>query len=128
MRSPRTKFARLLQLLGEFVAQGQVLVFVDSKEQCDELFTSLLGAGYEPLTLHGGKDQQDRDETLDEFRKGECDLLVATSVAGRGLDVPGIRLVVNYDCPTHLEDYVHRVGRTGRAGRRGDAVTFIQPD
>jgi ATP-dependent RNA helicase DDX46/PRP5 len=75
--------------------------------------------------LHGGKDQLDRDHTLHEFKTLVKTVLVATSVAGRGLDVPEIVLVINYNCPNHLEDYVHRVGRTGRAGRKGTAYTFI---
>ena len=71
------------------------------------------------------QDQLDRDHTLHEFKRGIKTVMVATSVAGRGLDVPEIVVVVNYHCPNHLEDYVHRVGRTGRAGRKGTAYTFV---
>lgn len=89
--------------------------------------TQLLNAGYPCLSLHGGKDQVDRDHTLHEFKTGIKTVLVATSVAGRGLDVPDIVCVINFNAPNHIEDYVHRVGRTGRAGRKGTAYTFLSP-
>ena len=73
-------------------------------------------------------DQHDRDSVISDFKQGNIRVMVATSVAARGLDVKALRLVVNYDCPNHYEDYVHRVGRTGRAGLKGTAYTFIQPD
>merc|ERR1712091_784332 len=69
----------------------------------------------------------DRDSAIDDFKKGHRTLMIATGVAGRGLDVPEIVCVINYSCPNHLEDYVHRVGRTGRAGRKGTAYTFLDP-
>merc|ERR1712166_1608033 len=84
--------------------------------------------GYVALTLHGGKDQNDRDHTLADFENKDNTLMVATSVAARGLDVKDCTLVINYNCPNHYEDYVHRVGRTGRAGQKGTAITFIGPD
>lgn len=121
------KFLRLLQLLGIYYEQGSILIFVDKQEKCDQLFQELLRAGYPCLSLHGGKDQVDRDHTLHEFKTGVKTVMVATSVAGRGLDVPEIVCVINYHCPNHLEDYVHRVGRTGRAGRKGVAYTFVSP-
>jgi ATP-dependent RNA helicase DDX46/PRP5 len=119
------KFLRLLQLLGVWYDKGSVLIFVDKQEKCDQLFQELLKLGYPCLSLHGGKDQVDRDHTLHEFKTGIKTVMVATSVAGRGLDVPEIVCVINYNCPNHLEDYVHRVGRTGRAGRKGTAYTFV---
>lgn len=119
------KFLRLLQLLGVWYEKGSVLIFVDKQEKCDQLFQDLLKLGYPCLSLHGGKDQVDRDHTLHEFKTGVKTVMVATSVAGRGLDVPDIICVVNYHCPNHIEDYVHRVGRTGRAGRKGTAYTFV---
>jgi ATP-dependent RNA helicase DDX46/PRP5 len=121
------KFMRLLQLLGVWYEKGSVLIFVDTQEKCDQLFHDLLKSGYPCLSLHGGKDQLDRDHTLHEFKRGIKTVMVATSVAGRGLDVPDIVVVVNYNCPNHIEDYVHRAGRTGRAGRKGTAYTFISP-
>jgi ATP-dependent RNA helicase DDX46/PRP5 len=121
------KFMRLLQLLGLLNERGSVLIFVDKQEKCDQLFQDLLKSGYPCLSLHGGKDQLDRDHTLHEFKSGVKTVMVATSVAGRGLDVPDIICVINYNCPNHVEDYVHRVGRTGRAGRKGVAYTFLLP-
>lgn len=85
-------------------------------------------SGYYGLSLHGGKDQADRDQTIADFKNGLRTILVATSVAGRGLDVKDLRLVINYDCPNHLEAYVHQVGRTGRAGNKGTSYTFITPE
>ena len=92
------------------------------------VFTDLLKSGYACLSLHGGKDQNDRESTIADFKGDICNLLIATSVAARGLDVKELNLVVNYDAPNHLEDYVHRVGRTGRAGQKGRAVTFLGPE
>nr|CCA14242.1 Os08g0159900 putative [Albugo laibachii Nc14] len=128
VREESDKFMRLLQLLGYWYGKGNVLVFVNTQQTCDQIFQDLMKAGYPALSLHGGKDQIDRDYTIDDFKRQVRTLMVATSVAGRGLDVKDLVLVVNYHCPNHLEDYVHRVGRTGRAGRKGTAYTFISPD
>ena len=83
--------------------------------------------GYPCLSLHGGKEQTDRESTISDFKGNVCNILVATSIAARGLDVKDLVLVVNYDVPDHYEDYVHRVGRTGRAGQQGTAITFLDP-
>ena len=88
----------------------------------------VMKAGYPAQALHGGMDQYDRDSVLSDFKKGLSGLLIATSVAARGLDVKNLILVVNFDCPNHYEDYVHRCGRTGRAGQKGNAFTFITED
>lgn len=128
IRRDEERFLRLLELLGEWYEQGKILIFVSSQDRCDSLFRDLLRAGYPCLSLHGGKDQSDRESTISDFKSAVCNVLVATSVAARGLDVKELVLVVNYDCPNHHEDYVHRVGRTGRAGAKGTAVTFISPD
>jgi ATP-dependent RNA helicase DDX46/PRP5 len=82
-------------------------------------------AKYSTLVLHGGQDQQDREYTIQDFKKGVRNIMVATSVCARGLDIKHIKVVVNYVCPNHAEDYVHRIGRTGRAGNKGTAFTFI---
>lgn len=84
--------------------------------------------GYPSLVLHGGQDQTDRDFTIQDFKEGKSNILIATSVAARGLDVKSVVLVINYATPDHLEDYVHRIGRTGRAGNIGVAYTFITPE
>lgn len=121
------KFLRLLQVLGEWyeVETEQILIFVDRQDAADHLLKDLLKRGYPCLSLHGGKDQADRDSTISDFKLGNIPILIATSVAARGLDVKDLGLVINYECPNHMEDYVHRVGRTGRAGNKGTAITFI---
>ncbi|XP_059178010.1 probable ATP-dependent RNA helicase DDX46 [Physella acuta] len=119
------KFFKLLELLGLYSERGSVLVFVDKQEHADDLMKDLLKHSYTCLSLHGGIDQYDRDSIIHDFKSGTIRLLVATSVAARGLDVKQLILVVNYDCPNHYEDYVHRCGRTGRAGNKGFAYTFI---
>ena len=122
------RFLRLLELLGQWYETGKIIVFVSSQERCDSVFRDLLRAGYPCLSLHGGKDQSDRECTIADFKTDVCNVLVATSVAARGLDVKELRLVVNYDVPNHYEEYVHRCGRTGRAGNKGTAVTFLAAD
>ncbi|MEE6479340.1 hypothetical protein FKM82_012222, partial [Ascaphus truei] len=119
------KFLKLLELLGHYQEKGAVIVFVDKQEHADGLLKDLMKASYPCLSLHGGIDQYDRDSIINDFKNGVCKLLVATSVAARGLDVKHLNLVINYACPNHYEDYVHRAGRTGRAGNKGYAFTFI---
>ncbi|XP_043925167.1 probable ATP-dependent RNA helicase DDX46 [Protopterus annectens] len=119
------KFLKLLELLGHYQEKGTVIIFVDKQEHADSLLKNLMRASYPCLSLHGGIDQYDRDSVINDFKTGVCRLLVATSVAARGLDVKDLILVINYSCPNHYEDYVHRAGRTGRAGNKGYAYTFI---
>ncbi|KAI4170482.1 MAG: hypothetical protein LQ343_004985 [Gyalolechia ehrenbergii] len=130
VRSEESKFIRLLELLGNLYEEeknedDRVLIFVDRQESADGLLKDLMIKGYSCMSIHGGKDQIDRDSTIDDFKAGVVPILIATSVAARGLDVKQLKLVVNYDAPNHLEDYVHRAGRTGRAGNTGTAVTFV---
>jgi ATP-dependent RNA helicase DDX46/PRP5 len=127
LREENTKFLRTLELLGEWFDKGQILLFVERQDACDALMASLIKHGYPCMTLHGGMDQADRDSTLADFKNKVTTILVATSLAARGLDVKDLNLVVNYDTPSHYEDYVHRVGRTGRAGNKGTAYTFVSP-
>lgn len=133
VREDDTKFVRLLEILGElynnFGEEGaSALIFVDRHEAADNLLRDLMRRGYPCQSLHGGKDQADRDSTIADFKSGVTNILIATSVAARGLDVKNLKVVINYECPNHMEDYVHRVGRTGRAGNKGTAYTFITPD
>ncbi|XP_050208052.1 DEAD-box ATP-dependent RNA helicase 42 [Mercurialis annua] len=128
VRPESERFLRLLELLGEWSEKGKILIFVQSQEKCDVLFKDLVKHGYGCLSLHGAKDQSDRESTISDFKKNVCNLMTATSIAARGLDVKELELVINYDVPNHYEDYVHRVGRTGRAGRKGCAITFISED
>lgn len=133
VREDDTKFVRLLEILGKlFNDEGEenasALIFVDRHEAADNLLRDLMRRGYPCQSLHGGKDQADRDSTIADFKSGVTNILIATSVAARGLDVKNLKVVVNYECPNHMEDYVHRVGRTGRAGNKGTAYTFITHD
>ena len=107
---------------------GQTLVFTRTKYGADKLVTFLRREGIAANALHGDKAQSQRQRTLDQFRSGEAEILVATDIAARGIDVHGIRMVVNFDVPTDPEVYVHRVGRTARAGAQGLALTLISPD
>ncbi|KAJ3517972.1 hypothetical protein NLJ89_g166 [Agrocybe chaxingu] len=131
VRPEETKFNRLLEILGEMYNEDpecRTLVFVDRQEAADNLLRELMRKGYLCMSLHGGKDQVDRDSTIADFKSGVVPIVIATSVAARGLDVKQLKLVINYDAPNHMEDYVHRAGRTGRAGNKGTCVTFITPE
>ena len=107
---------------------GQTLIFTRTKYGADKLVTFLKREGIAANALHGDKAQSHRTRTLNQFRDGTAEILVATDIAARGIDVDGIRMVVNFDVPTDPEVYVHRVGRTARAGARGLALTLISPD
>jgi ATP-dependent RNA helicase DDX46/PRP5 len=131
VREESTKFNRLLEYLGRLTNEDEdarILIFVDRQEAADNLLRDLSLKGHICMSLHGGKDQVDRDSTISDFKSGVVRIVIATSVAARGLDVKQLKLVVNYDAPNHMEDYVHRAGRTGRAGNKGTCVTFITPD
>ena len=107
---------------------GQTLIFTRTKYGADKLVTFLRRSGIAANAIHGDKAQSHRTRTLDAFRSGSAEVLVATDIAARGIDVDGIRMVVNYDVPNDPETYVHRVGRTARAGARGLALTLLSPD
>ena len=116
---------RMLDALLRETDVEQTLIFTAMKRTAAELAVSLQGKGFSAGALHGDMQQRQRTWTLNQLREGAMRVLVATDVAARGIDVPGINLVVNYDAPRQAEDYVHRIGRTGRAGRAGIAVTFL---
>jgi ATP-dependent RNA helicase RhlE len=122
----------LIQLLGGRDAARQamdsVLVFTRTKRGADRVVRDLHRAGIDAAALHADKSQEQRMQALERFRSGETPVLVATDIAQRGLDISGITHVVNYDVPQAPEDYVHRIGRTGRAATTGDAYTFMAPD
>ncbi|KAJ1309065.1 hypothetical protein OPQ81_004744 [Rhizoctonia solani] len=131
VRTEESKFNRLLEILGQTYnedSEARTLIFVDRQEAADNLLRELMRKGYVCMSLHGGKDQVDRDATIADFKAGVVPIVIATSVAARGLDVKQLKLVINYDAPNHMEDYVHRAGRTGRAGNKGTCVTFITPE
>ncbi|KAJ3263921.1 hypothetical protein HDU77_009694 [Chytriomyces hyalinus] len=105
--------------------QQLTLIFVRSKKNADELALYITNNGLAANSLHGGRLQQEREQALSEFRKGTTRILVATDIASRGLDVPNVNLVINFDLPSEIDDYVHRIGRTGRAGHQGKAVSYF---
>jgi len=127
--SDRDKYHNLLNYLKQnWSPKDRVLVFVETKKGCDMLTRSLRADGFQARAMHGDKSQEERDWALREFKGMQSTLLVATDVAARGLDVDDIRIVVNFDFPKEMESYIHRVGRTGRAGKKGFAVSFFVPD
>jgi len=104
------------------------IIFCNTKRMVDDLVDHLEAQGYSADRLHGDMSQQMRDRVMNKFRKSGLEFLVATDIAARGIDVDGISHVVNYDFPMHSEDYVHRIGRTGRAHAVGDAISFVTPE
>jgi ATP-dependent RNA helicase RhlE len=104
------------------------LVFARTKHGAEKLMKGLVADGYNAASLHGNKSQGQRDRAIRAFRDGSITTLVATDVAARGIDIPGVAYVVNYDLPEVPDNYVHRIGRTARAGREGEAIAFCAPD
>lgn len=120
------KVAALIRIL-DMVSPKSTLVFCRTRVEVDELTSMLNSRGYRGEGLHGGLNQAQRDRVMDAFRAGKTELLVATDVAARGLDISHVSHVMNFDVPSSPEAYVHRIGRTGRAGRAGEAITFVEP-
>ena len=120
----RDKVRGLRELI-ERELKGRTLVFSRTKRGVDHLERQLGNDGVRVGALHGDMDQRRRDRVVQDFREGKLDILIATNVAARGLDIPEITHVVNFDVPQNAEEYVHRIGRTGRAGREGKAITFV---
>jgi ATP-dependent RNA helicase RhlE len=106
----------------------QVLIFGKTKHGCNRLAEQLEAAGLPALAIHGNKSQAARQKALNAFKSGKARILVATDVAARGLDIPNLPLVINHDLPMVAEDYVHRIGRTGRNGAQGEALSLVSPD
>lgn len=121
---PKNKTEVLCRLIDIYNPRLSV-VFCNTKRQVDELISELKGRGYFADGIHGDMKQQQRDRVMDDFRSGKVDILIATDVAARGIDVDDVDIVFNYDIPQDEEYYVHRIGRTGRAGRSGMALSFI---
>merc|ERR1712194_196207 len=121
-------FEWLTQVSPDAASKPRILVFVDTKRSADALCRELKYERFNSAAIHGDKDQRERDAGLHNFRNGQTHILVATDVAQRGLDIKDIEYVVNYDVPKTIEDYIHRIGRTGRAGAGGTAVTFFGCD
>ncbi|XP_070836319.1 ATP-dependent RNA helicase DDX42 isoform X2 [Chaetodon trifascialis] len=119
------KWGWLTRRLVEFTSTGSVLIFVTKKANCEELATNLTQEGYSLGLLHGDMDQSERNKVISDFKKKNLPVLVATDVAARGLDIPSIRTVVNYDVARDIDTHTHRIGRTGRAGEKGVAYTHL---
>uniref|UniRef100_A0A9J8B3E7 RNA helicase n=1 Tax=Cyprinus carpio carpio TaxID=630221 RepID=A0A9J8B3E7_CYPCA len=115
----------LLDLLNATGKESLTLVFVETKKGADALEDFLYREGYSCTSIHGDRSQRDREEALHQFRSGRCPILVATAVAARGLDISNVKHVINFDLPSDIEEYVHRIGRTGRVGNLGLATSFF---
>jgi superfamily II DNA/RNA helicase len=126
-REPHEKRDTLRRLLRGATDLQNAIIFCNRKREVALLYKSLQKHGFAVGALHGDMDQSARTAALDQFRKGEIPLLVASDVAARGLDIPTTSHVFNFDVPHHADDYVHRIGRTGRAGRAGTAITIVSP-
>ncbi len=118
------KFDKLCEVLRE-EGTDKILIFREMKHQVDTLTKDLHKVGFKVGCIHGDKRSRERLRTLDQFRKDQINILIATDVAARGLDIPDVTHVINYDVPQTYDTYVHRIGRTGRAGKRGTALTFV---
>uniref|UniRef100_A0A453E553 RNA helicase n=1 Tax=Aegilops tauschii subsp. strangulata TaxID=200361 RepID=A0A453E553_AEGTS len=123
--SESQKYNKLVNLLEDIMDGSRILIFMDTKKGCDQITRQLRMDGWPALSIHGDKSQAERDWVLSEFKSGKSPIMTATDVAARGLDVKDVKYVINYDFPGSLEDYVHRIGRTGRAGATGTAYSFF---
>lgn len=127
MVSENEKRKKLIEILNAGV-EPPVIIFVNQKKGADVLAKSLDKFGFNACTLHGGKGQEQREYALASLKNGSKDILVATDVAGRGIDIQNVSLVINYDMAKSIEDYTHRIGRTGRAGKHGQAISLLTKD
>ena len=116
---------RMLDILSSREFAPPIIVFVNIKRNCDAVARDIKHAGFTSVTLHGSKTQEQREAALASVRNGSTDVLVATDLAGRGIDVQDVSLVINFNMATNIESYTHRIGRTGRAGKSGVAITFL---
>src|SRR6476660_7778928 len=126
-REPHDKRDTLRQQIRSADGFKNAIVFCNRKREVAQLHRSLLRHKFNATALHGDMDQSARTAALDKFRRGEAELLIASDVAARGLDIPEVSHVFNFDVPHHADDYVHRIGRTGRAGRTGTAISIVCP-
>jgi superfamily II DNA/RNA helicase len=124
-RGKEDKIGKLHDLLIS-QGRGKAIIFDDTKHQVEKLCKELVARGFSADRIHGNKSQAQRSRAISRLKSGEIDILVATDVAARGIDVADITHVINYSQPTTYEDYVHRIGRTGRAGKAGQAYTFLE--
>jgi ATP-dependent RNA helicase DeaD len=124
---PRARRVDALTRILDAESPQSTMIFCRTKAGVDELGEALMARGYGVETIHGDLSQAQRDRVMRRFRSGQADMLIATDVAARGLDIPDVSHVINYDIPESAEAYVHRIGRTGRAGRAGEAITLVTP-
>lgn len=128
--SPFDKMRLLIEELSRILAgpgAGKIIIFVAKKVTADEVASTLARDRFPAVAIHGNKSQSERDWVMRQFKEGKSAILVATDVAARGLDVKEINFVINFDLPKNIEDYVHRIGRTGRAGNYGTSISFFSP-
>jgi ATP-dependent RNA helicase DDX5/DBP2 len=121
------KYDKLQRLLTEIMSYGptKTIIFTDTKRCADDITRQLRRSGWPTVSIHGDKKQEEREWVLNEFRTGNCPIMIATDVAARGIDISDIKFVVNYDYPSSVEDYIHRIGRTARAGGSGTSYSFF---
>src|SRR5262249_16679195 len=124
-REPHQKRDTLRRLIRSATGFKNAIIFCNRKREVANLHRSLLRHKFNPVALHGDMARAGGMAALDGFRRGEAELLIASDVAARGLDIPEVSHVLNFDVPHHPDDYVHRIGRTGRAGRSGTAITIV---
>jgi len=124
-RDKTDKLLKTLQKYANTETKNRMIVFVLKKAEANDVEDELQKKGYKVSSIHGDKDQKERNRALNSFKEGKTNVLVATDVAARGLDVPDVEFVINYSFPLTIEDYVHRIGRTGRAGKDGVAHSFF---
>lgn len=124
-KEPAEKWSFLLQHLVSFLSAGTVLIFVTKKVDAEQVAQNLRVQEYEAALLHGDMEQAERNRVIMQFKRAEVQIMVATDVAARGLDIPHIRTVVNYDIARDIDTHTHRIGRTGRAGEKGTAYTLV---
>ncbi|XP_022373793.1 probable ATP-dependent RNA helicase DDX4 isoform X3 [Enhydra lutris kenyoni] len=122
--SKREKLVEILRNIGD----ERTMVFVETKKKADFIATFLCQEKISTTSIHGDREQREREQALGDFRCGKCPVLVATSVAARGLDIENVQHVINFDLPSTIDEYVHRIGRTGRCGNTGQAISFFDPE
>lgn len=116
---------RMLQVLNSTKFSPPIIIFVNYRKYCETVAKTLNNAGWSAVTMYGAKSQESREAALSQLRSGKADCMVATDVAGRGIDIPDVSLVLNFQMARSIDDYTHRIGRTGRAGKKGTAITFL---
>ena len=119
-------FLRILELLNQY-NNTKIIIFCELKDDVIELWKQLNKRNFPCVLLYGGMDQEDRIDSIEKIKNGKAKILISTSLSARGIDIKDCGLVINFNCPNHKEDYIHRIGRTGRAGKKGIAYTFIDP-